>query len=91
MIEALASGKPVVATRSGGPEEIIDESVGIVVEPGDSEMLADAIRRIDARYNEFQPEKLAEFGNRRYSLDTVARRIGDVYAEIADPAAGAPV
>ena len=43
-IEALASGKPVVATRCGGPEEIITEGIhGFLVPPADSERLAEKI------------------------------------------------
>ena len=36
IIEALAHGKPVIATRCGGPEEILKEGVtGFFVDPGD--------------------------------------------------------
>ncbi len=33
VLEAMASGKPVVATRWGGPADYLDESCGILVEP----------------------------------------------------------
>lgn len=47
VLEAMASGKPIVATRVGGPEEILGESgAGIVVDPGDSRALAGAIRAL---------------------------------------------
>lgn len=43
-IEALATGAPVVATRSGGPESIITERfLGQLVPPGDAGALANAI------------------------------------------------
>jgi len=43
-IEAMATGLPVIATRSGGPEEIIEEDVsGILVDVGDSEGLANEV------------------------------------------------
>ena len=34
LLEALACGTPVVATRSGGPEEIVTEQVGVLTPPG---------------------------------------------------------
>ena len=47
LIEAMALKKPVVATRAGGPLEIIEDGAsGILVESGDSEGLADAILRL---------------------------------------------
>ena len=46
-IEAMAAGIPVVATRSGGPEEIIrHEETGILVPTQDSAALADAIEAL---------------------------------------------
>jgi glycosyltransferase involved in cell wall biosynthesis len=47
VLEAMASGLPVVATRTGGLKEQIDEEVtGILVPPGDSHALADALVRL---------------------------------------------
>lgn len=47
LIEAMAAGVPVVATRSGGPEEIIvDGCSGLLVTPGDSLALAGCIARL---------------------------------------------
>ena len=45
-VEAMACGIPVVATRCGGPEEILDESSGILVSSGSAAELADAIERV---------------------------------------------
>ena len=41
--EALAAGTPVVATRSGGMEEYVNDDVGALVPPGDPPALAEAI------------------------------------------------
>jgi glycosyltransferase involved in cell wall biosynthesis len=47
-VEALAAGLPVVASRAGGVVEIVDESCGVLVPPGDSLALAAAIERLIA-------------------------------------------
>jgi L-malate glycosyltransferase len=49
ILESLASGVPVVATRVGGVEEIMAESVVQVVEPGQPEALARAIKQMGSR------------------------------------------
>ncbi len=46
-VQAMASGLPVVATRSGGPEEIVTDGIdGLLVPPDDPASLAAAILRV---------------------------------------------
>ena len=62
-VQAMATGIPVVATRSGGPEEILEEGVtGLLVPTDDPAALAAAMRRLRD-----QPElrdRLAQAGPR---------------------------
>jgi glycosyltransferase involved in cell wall biosynthesis len=47
IVEAFCRARPVVATRVGGiPDLVQDESNGLLVEPGDTEGLADALVRV---------------------------------------------
>jgi glycosyltransferase involved in cell wall biosynthesis len=44
VLEALSAGRPVIATRCGGPEDIIEDGVnGLLVPPNDSNALKNAI------------------------------------------------
>jgi glycosyltransferase involved in cell wall biosynthesis len=45
-VEALWAGLPVVSSSLGGATEIVDESCGLLVKPGDPDSLADALRRL---------------------------------------------
>ena len=46
-VQALAAGRPVVATRSGGPEEMIEDlTSGLLVDAGDAAALARALERL---------------------------------------------
>jgi L-malate glycosyltransferase len=54
--EALATGNPVIATLCGGPEELINESNGILVPIDNPNTLAHAMEKMDSeihRYNRF--------------------------------------
>ena len=43
-VEAMASGKPVVSTRRGGPSEtVVDSETGFLVDAGDADALADRV------------------------------------------------
>ena len=55
--EALAMGKPVLATRCGGAEMQIEEGVnGWLVEPNDVEELTKKIQEIAIHFNHHKPE-----------------------------------
>src|SRR5204863_8419055 len=47
LLDAMAAGKPVVATTAGGiPEVVVDGETGFLVPPRDHEAMADAIVRL---------------------------------------------
>lgn len=83
-VEALAAGRPVVATRCGGPEEIITDGVeGRLVPPGSPESVADAIRELTE--SPARARRMAESGRRRvggeFSVDRMTRQYIRLYEE----------
>ncbi|MEO8439589.1 MAG: glycosyltransferase [Spartobacteria bacterium] len=84
MLEAMASGLPVFATRHGGiPEAIDDGTSGVLVSEGDAPALADALRDWTARPADLG--RLAEEGARavasKFEQAAQARRLEDLYVE----------
>ncbi|MGH3005481.1 MAG: glycosyltransferase family 4 protein [Gaiellaceae bacterium] len=85
VMEAMAAGLPVVATRVGGvPELVVDGETGLVVEPEDAPALARALESLAAR-----PERrraLGQAGAQRietyFSSEGVARRMVGLYEEL---------
>lgn len=82
MIEALASGIPVIATRSGGPEGLIDDTNGLLVPPGDPGLLADALTRMRQQLDSYDPVILRRDCLARYSRRAVAGQLKEIYDSI---------
>ena len=74
LIEALACGTPVVATRCGGPEDIVHPAVGKLVPKENAEALADALVEVMDDRDKYPPEALREDALRRFGWDVVVRR-----------------
>lgn len=84
LIEALACGKPVIATNRGGPAEFINSDVGLLVPPGDVPALARAIGEMLDHHGDYPPEKLVAQARSRYTHEAVGRKIQQAYREILD-------
>jgi glycosyltransferase involved in cell wall biosynthesis len=81
LVEALACGTPVVATRSGGPEQIVNDRVGVLVPPEDPEALARGIEQVLDRRGSYDPNQLRAYALSRFSLDSVGARLREVYEQ----------
>jgi len=84
-IEAMASGLPVVATRCGGPEEIIDDGIdGRLVTADDPPAIAQAV--LELLDDPPVAKKLAGQGQQkvkeRYSMDTMIDSYQNLYHEV---------
>jgi glycosyltransferase involved in cell wall biosynthesis len=80
-IEALASGKPVIGTRCGGPEMIINEKNGFLVPVDDEQALAEAMRKMILEYDRFNLELIREDCINRFSERSVVSRLEHIYTE----------
>lgn len=83
-IEAMACGKPVIGTRTVGPDEVIEEECGFLVPVDDVNALAEKILvLLDDRE---LGKKMGRAGRRiaeeKYSWDAVGKRIIKVYEEV---------
>jgi glycosyltransferase involved in cell wall biosynthesis len=86
ILEAMASGKPVVASTVGGIREfVVSGESGLLVPPGNSVALAAAIRQLLA-----QPEQAKAMGCRgqehvrkHYSIESVVRQHEQLYETCA--------
>jgi glycosyltransferase involved in cell wall biosynthesis len=82
VVEAMAAGCPVLASRVGGiPEIISDKKYGTLIDPESESVLATSI--IDLLENRDRARAVAEAGRQRafeeFSLDGMMFRLQDVY------------
>ena len=81
LVEALASGTPVVATRCGGPEDIVQDGMAELVSVEDTVALADALSRVLAASGRYDRARLRQFAVERFGWNTIVDRIHAVYQE----------
>jgi glycosyltransferase involved in cell wall biosynthesis len=85
LLEAMASGTPVVASRVGGVPEIVrDGQTGFLVPPGDVDTLRDALERVlgDPGLAGRLGANAREDVLNRFTWDRVAQRCLDGYASV---------
>lgn len=81
-VEALACGTPVVATRCGGPEEILTGSTGVLVPPEAPDALARAIESVLTGRSRFDPVHLRRHAVERYGRAASRERIRSLYSRV---------
>jgi glycosyltransferase involved in cell wall biosynthesis len=81
LVEALACGTPVVATRCGGPEDIVDDDVGLLVPPEDPAALADGLAQTLGALDRYEPAVLRERTLARFGSRAISERLSALYRE----------
>src|SRR5262249_4592836 len=79
LIEAMACGTPVVATRCGGPEEVVTREVGQLVPPEDPAALAAALAAVLDRPAQYDPAGLRSYALERSGPPAVSRQLAECY------------
>jgi glycosyltransferase involved in cell wall biosynthesis len=86
-VEALASGKPVIALGRGGALETVPPSCGVLFDAPTGESLAEAIRSFEMHEGEFEPAMLQSHAQ-RFRPAEFNRKMAAVLAQALEPARG---
>ena len=82
VIESLASGKPVIATRCGGPESIVRPEDGYLIANNDVDAMAKAMQQLYEKYDSFDPLEIRRSCLNRFGEQTVIGHLTDIYKKI---------
>ncbi len=83
-VEALALGKPVVSTKCGGPESIINSKVGYLVENNSEIDLINGLIDIQKNYKNFSSQEIREYCLNNFSEDIIVGKLKKIYSEILE-------
>jgi len=75
LIEAMATGLPVIATRSGGPDTIVTRDVGHLIPKGAVSPLAEAMRDMFRFRSRFDEERIRSYAAGRFATEEVSRQL----------------
>jgi len=74
LIEAMSSGLPVIATRSGGPSSIVPENCGILTGIEDEDSLMAAMAHLIDHHTVYDPDVIRNYVLENYSKELVAKK-----------------
>jgi glycosyltransferase involved in cell wall biosynthesis len=81
-IEAMACGKPVIATRNGGANNIVNDTNGILIDVDNREQLIEAFRYMYHNAHKYNSEQIAADCRAKYSEAAVAGKLSEVYRQV---------
>ena len=82
IIEALACGVPVISTKTGVAEIIVNESNGYLVNSGNDDEFLAALQNIRSNYGKYNPHEISRAIHDRCSYPTIANQILQIYQKV---------
>jgi glycosyltransferase involved in cell wall biosynthesis len=82
LIEAMAAGLPVIATRCGGPGEIVTPVAGMLVARDNAGELSDAIKLMSQTFKNYNRIEIRNYAEGRFGQKAFLENISMAYNEI---------
>ena len=75
-------GKPLVVTKSGGANSLVNEDTAIVVERESTEALVEGIEQMIQRLSEFDEAQIKSYAFVNFEIDEVSKKYVNLYSKI---------
>jgi glycosyltransferase involved in cell wall biosynthesis len=82
IVEAFASGVPVLSTAVGGIAEILSPERGILIAQGDEEALLQGMIQMLDHSSEYDHEAIRQYALSTFSNDIIGKQIFEAYKEV---------
>ena len=81
-VEAIACGKPVIASRCGGPESIVNDINGVLIKSESVEHLSEAMIKMIANIKNYSSKEIRNDFLGKFSREKVVNQITEIYNNI---------
>lgn len=81
LVEALALGKPVIATKCGGPESIVTPEVGYLISKNSEREMTNALLELHQNWNKFDSFQIRQYCLENFSEKAVIEKLTKIYTE----------
>jgi len=82
IIEAHASGLPVISTDVGGISEMINDGNGLLITRGDENMLVEKLDKLLNKLDGYDREKIRDEAVQKYSYSVIGKQFHDIYKKL---------
>lgn len=82
LVEAFALGKPVIATRCGGPESIVTDAVGVLVAKNSVEALCDGMAQVYQQRHTYNATEIKTYCYEHFSEVAVTTKLTEIYQHV---------
>jgi len=84
LVESMACGTPVIATRCGGPEGFVEPETGLLIPVNDVPALGVAMRHLFDHYADYNPQTIRDLAESRFSEGAIVQQLDSIYRAVRE-------
>lgn len=79
LAESMYVGRPVIASRTGGPDSFVNDKVGILVEPANEDQLLGALLKMKENYSAYDQKEIQNYALASFTANVICDKIYNIY------------
>lgn len=81
-VEAMYYGKPVIATRTGGPDTFVNDTCGILIDIDNKNQLIEAMESVIKNYDKYSSVEIQKYCEDKFSEGVIMEELKKIYKEV---------